>query len=1217
LSDNIHAHARSGIAPLDLVTIVRMNLANLPQPHLSRRRGMLLLLVLLMLALFLGAGAILLTIALRARAAARANASAVAQGAVGDVLPRVVLDQALMALLRGAASGTSGSVTVSGTNLENLLADKFGSPVSGTGSIASGSASPVMTLSLTGLSVSATTPASRLNGRILTIKPRAGQPGDISSYRILGASGTGANSTCYVARLPSLVTRTLPAGAFDVVINGREFTPVSGTATPEPYDAPDDANLWMAWPGVANNQLSGTFNRVSFCATGSAAHQNGADNDNDGVPDGVWIPGSFVSGTVIPERPSPLGGILRFEVSYLVLDLDGRINVNAAGMADRDRGSYATTPNVPLGMGYGPADVDPSLLFSGSTRQPVMPVGAGTSAFTGAGTASPPGVWPTLLLSGTPELNPVSPSDFQRRRPPVVGPLIGRSGSNALPGVGGDDTQGGQTTTQSLYTTTVSGTNAFADLKARAKVSMAAPATGEVTPRLTYFHPTWSGTSTDAVDDPYEVRLDAGAPRFGMPRRPAPAANQNDDSPFTLAELERILRPGDADAPQLPQRLAAGLEDAAQRARTMITTDSWDTPALTGAAARIVEDFIADTARMPALAYTGTTPWVSGSSTRNVVAAELAAGLRFNINRPVASGSTSAALSEQHEYCKDLYTLVMALSGTSNAVAAAQAAQWAANVLDFRDDDSRITGFEYDTDLTDGWNVDGLLSTTGESGRAVAWGAERPEFVITETAAFNDTSTNSRQLFVTLHRPARNATVSGTSINTSIDIPDATLGGPTIDLGKLAGSSPIWQLRFRPSQAVQFNAVTTSTTQNQVLVSGSTTTNVVGNPTAAVPVASNGYLCVHSASPTQFAMTVPGHAVASGAFEVTVSGTVTLERLADPARANSADNPYVPVDSAAVSVNTIPPATPLTLTTNRRAAPVDLGPNPMAGFWRQQWVANTGTTLGPYSAGTPGAPWFHWPNRPFVSQAELALVASGTTVGRVSTDQVLADFDFRPLSLATSTAAIPIPFGITTTATSGTTTLGQLILEATHVPTRFAGNAVTVTGTAIDPLGFSEPGHNTLTRWREPGRVNVNAIVTGTGTTDAIVWAALSGSGTFANPFMTATTSKPARSIGQLLSLTESLNQSVFMPALPDTDPRGRNAFLAASLPIRLANAATVRSNVFAVWVTVRITDSSASAPAPVTKRLFAIIDRSIPVGYAPGQDLNVRECIRLRRYLD
>ena len=923
-----------------------------------------------------------------------------------------------------------------------------------------------------------------------------------------------------------------------------------------------------------------------------------------------------------------------------MLDLDGRINLNAAGMADRDRGAYGSSASVPLGMGYGPADLDPSLLFSGANRLPSLPVAGGTSAFTGAGTSSPPGIWPTLLGFGTPTLSPVAPSDAQRRKPPVVGGLVGRSGSNAVPGIVGDDTQGGQTTTAALYATTVAGTAAwtsFADLKARAKVWMTAPTSGTVTPQLTFFYPTWSGTSNDASDDPYEIRLDAEAPRFGMPRRPAPAANQNDDSPFTLAELERILRPADADAAQLPQRLAAGLEDAAQRARTMITTESWDTPALTGGAARLIENCTTNTSFMPALSYSGSSSWLSSTSSRNVLPAEVAAGLRFNINRPVASGTTPQALAEQHEYCKDLYTLVRALSGTASGVTAAQAAQWAVNVLDFRDEDSRMTGFEYDTNLVNGWNVDGLLtttSTTTEPDRAVAWGAERPEFVITETiSVYSSGKPTQNQWFVVLHRPARNAAVIGVGgvAKRDVELPDPVLGTGSISLSSTTtGPTPIWQLRSDTGQVVWFNAGTFSNV-TQYVAGGTTTTSVVSpfsNTSTAAPATSeNGYLCVRGGTGSLCTVSgsVASHVLPSvvgaqqffGSGTTTTTGTVILERLADPGRANAPDNPYVRVDAALVLK--IGATTTPVVKKNVRAPPAAGGSpaDQMPGFWRQGWQEVTSSTLSTYVSGSNRVSWFHWPNRPFVSQAELALVASGTAVNKLSTDQVLADYGFPTMSLATSTTAIPVPFGLTSSATSGSMTLGHLILEATHVPTRFAGNAFTVTGTSIEPLGFSEAGHNMLPKWREPGRVNVNTIVTGTGPTDTIVWNVLSGGTATANSFMTSTSSNPARSIGQLLALSNSGTQQLAMPALPASDPRGLNPFLAASLPIRLANTATVRSNVFAVWVTVRITDDSPNAGSPVTKRLFAIIDRSIPVGYVPGQDWNVRDCIRLKRYLD
>ncbi|MEM9410178.1 MAG: hypothetical protein AAGA30_03640, partial [Planctomycetota bacterium] len=83
-------------------------------------------------------------------------------------------------------------------------------------------------------------------------------------------------------------------------------------------------------------------------------------------------------------------------------------------------------------------------------------------------------------------------------------------------------------------------------------------------------------------------------------------------------------------------------------------------------------------------------------------------------------------------------------------------AQWAINVVDFRDADSIMTPFEFDLNPWNGWGVDGDVTTTNDtastedfdgdsiSDRAVVWGTERPELLITETLVTHDRRTEDR-----------------------------------------------------------------------------------------------------------------------------------------------------------------------------------------------------------------------------------------------------------------------------------------------------------------------------------------------------------------------------------------------------------------------------------------------------------------------------------------
>ena len=76
----------------------------------------------------------------------------------------------------------------------------------------------------------------------------------------------------------------------------------------------------------------------------------------------------------------------------------------------------------------------------------------------------------------------------------------------------------------------------------------------------------------------------------------------------------------------------------------------------------------------------------------------------------------------------------------------------------------------------------------------------------------------------------------------------------------------------------------------------------------------------------------------------------------------------------------------------------------------------------------------------------------------------------------------------------------------------------------------------------------------------------------------------------------------------------------------RLGNLATVRSNVFAVWITMALFEKDAGGAYNnllgldtgdlKMYRAFYIIDRTIPVGFVRGKDYNADQTILYRRFL-
>ena len=89
-----------------------------------------------------------------------------------------------------------------------------------------------------------------------------------------------------------------------------------------------------------------------------------------------------------------------------------------------------------------------------------------------------------------------------------------------------------------------------------------------------------------------------------------------------------------------------------------------------------------------------------------------------------------------------------------------------------------------------------------------------------------------------------------------------------------------------------------------------------------------------------------------------------------------------------------------------------------------------------------------------------------------------------------------------------------------------------------------------------------------------------------------------------------------------------RHPYLRYKNRIRLGNLATTRSNVFSVWITVGYFEFNeetgelgaelGSESGQVERhRAFYMVDRSIPVGFEPGQNHNVDKAVMLRRIIE
>lgn len=400
------------------------------------------------------------------------------------------------------------------------------------------------------------------------------------------------------------------------------------------------------------------------------------DNDNDGIPDSIWIDlGLPVQSTVDGRAVKPLFAIL-------CVDLDGRLNLNVHGneshinppaLSQFPLASPGHTSRMPKGSGYGPAEINLRHALAAADVQG--------------------------MLQG-------------------AGGVAGRYGADNKPGRNGFDTLAGFKFFEhpNNYSAVRSTFNSPDDLNGW--LGMGLNENGQ-----TRYSRTNANTKQDT---PYEINVSQNGPKGQYATTAA-------DQPFSIGELERVLRANDLDSVALPRRLwelSPGLRNDTSL-RKSVTTDSYDFPVAPPVVpTRILLDDLAS---------------VPPDDLVNIVPSELLKGSRMDINRPFGDGADnnnndvfdesyefpSANLRQQ--YAQQLYVLALSVVGRGVGLTddeKREIAQWAVNVVDFRDADSIMSRFVYDTNPYDGWTPN-----------AEVWGCERPELLISESLAWHDRRT--------------------------------------------------------------------------------------------------------------------------------------------------------------------------------------------------------------------------------------------------------------------------------------------------------------------------------------------------------------------------------------------------------------------------------------------------------------------------------------------
>ncbi|MCI0331954.1 MAG: hypothetical protein L0228_01860 [Planctomycetes bacterium] len=312
------------------------------------------------------------------------------------------------------------------------------------------------------------------------------------------------------------------------------------------------------------------------------------DNDNDGVPDSNWVD----LGDPVIELED--GTRVKAMYAYLIIDLDGRLNVNAHGLVDHinpvnlayaqamrgvvpfNLAGGASSDALPQGSGYGPAEISLRPVFplpwADNTGLPDLNANRSERA------NLPIDDYATLLI-GRERLDGTAVSGRSGYGPTSMGPKDAITAGQNYRYVPDSTMPTGEQILPELaaqikffdHPWTILNRSAFGtppDLFGR--YAMGLDYSGQPYYEVLYDAHAVAPSAFGSVnprpllmDSPYELNLSRSQRRDSWSS--ASFANaaaefnqslvQNDDAPYSPADLERVLRAWDADSGTLPSRL--------------------------------------------------------------------------------------------------------------------------------------------------------------------------------------------------------------------------------------------------------------------------------------------------------------------------------------------------------------------------------------------------------------------------------------------------------------------------------------------------------------------------------------------------------------------------------------------------------------------------------------------------------------------------------------